>query len=74
MINDYFKLRVELGLAQFPDDMVHETGDEIERLMLMRQPVSATQLAWFIESVARQEPRVVGKTMSEQLRARDSSA
>ncbi len=31
LLNDYFRLRTELNLAQFPDDMVRDTGREVER-------------------------------------------
>lgn len=66
---DYFKLRVELNLAQFPDDMVSETGHEVEGKILCGLVVTPTEIAWLIEAAERAAPRVVTACVSDGMRA-----
>jgi hypothetical protein len=70
-LNDYFKLRIELRLAQFPDDMVADTGREVELRALQGLPCTPQQIAWLIEAAQRAEPKVHGVTVSDSLRPKE---
>jgi hypothetical protein len=71
-MNDYFKLRVELNLAQFPDDMVEETAHDVEKRIIAGESVTPNEIAWLIEGVARAEPKVHSATMTDGVRPRES--
>jgi hypothetical protein len=71
MNNDYFKLRVELGLANYPDAMVEETGRDVETRILSRDRVTPGDIAWLIEAASRLAPKVRQAVVSDGVRPKE---
>lgn len=70
MLHDYFKLRAEMNLAGYPDDMVHDTARDVE-LRCLEAGVRAGDLAWLVESARRSEPRSHQAVVTDAAAARE---
>lgn len=70
ILNDYFRMRVEMNLAQFPDDMVRDTARDVE-LRCLEAGIRCGDLAWLIEAASRAEPRVHELSVSESIKPKE---